>query len=100
MTFSLIKKDVRIGLNKMDKWFENKDKKNNKTYTNEVLEDTYEPEIDNTKRGMGLLWFFIFVGLTILIIILIIMGFGVAFIIVPFPLWLAWKSLKIYRRKE
>ena len=79
----------------MDKWFENKDKKYKIKHIEPSL-DEYAPEISDNKRGMGLVFAFIFIALTILIVWLFINGFEVAFVIIPFPLWCAWKSLKIW----
>ena len=83
----------------MDKWFENKDKKYKIRYKEKDLDD-YAPEISHNKREMGLAFAFIFIALTILIVWLFVKGFEVAFVVIPFPLWCAWKSLKIWMGKE
>ena len=81
----------------MDKWFDNKDKTYRIKYHETDL-NNYEPEY-NPKRNMGLIWCFIFIIFTIFLVIMVYSGYEVAFIVIPFPLWLAWQSWKIYRNR-
>jgi len=60
-------------------------------YTLRVLDNNYN------KRKWGLLWALIFVLMTAFIIYFIITGREIAFILIPFPLLVAWKSFQIWR---
>jgi len=82
----------------MRKWFDNKEDQFKIKYRELNLED-YKEEIDR-KRKMGLFWAILFLLMTIFIVVMVVIGHDIAFVVIPFPLWMAWKSWKIYRGRE